>query len=218
MICAILLAAGSSQRMGVQKLLLPFGGRSVIAHIADQLLASSVDRVYVVVGHQAERVGRELSGSRVTIVTNTQYEDGMLSSVRAGLRSVPEQCLAVLVALGDQPSIRSGLVDRMIQAFAASDKTIFVPVYEGRRGHPVLFSMTHRDDVLQHYDDVGLRGLLLAHPHEVFELPVATASVLSDMDVPQDYLRQLKLREQDKPKASHERGARVTEKKIINGQ
>ncbi len=209
MICSIVLAAGSSRRMGVQKLLLPFGGKSVISHIVDQLLASSVDRVHVVVGHQADRVSRELSGSKVTIVANSQYEDGMLSSVRAGLRSLPRQCRAVTVALGDQPSISSGLVDRMLQAFAENDKTILVPLYEGKRGHPVLFSITHRDEVLQHYDDVGLRGLLRAHPDKVFELPVATPSVLSDMDVPADYIRQLKLREQDKTKAGHNYNARI---------
>jgi len=211
MICAIVLAAGSSRRMGVQKVLLPFGGKSVIGHIVDQLLTSSVDKVHVVVGHQADRIRRELSGSEVTIVTNTQYEEGMLSSVRTGIRSVPRQCQAVMVALGDQPSIRSKLVDRMLKAFTTSDKTIFVPVYEGRRGHPVLFSTIHCDDVLQHYEDVGLCGLLREHPDEVLELPASTPSVLSDMDFPEDYLREIKLRREDKARADHKSDGRATE-------
>jgi len=191
MICAIVLAAGLSRRMGVQKLLLRFGGKTVIAHIVDQLLESTVDKVYVVTGHQAERISRELSGRPVSIVNNPDYESGMLSSVRCGLRALPEQCQGVLVALGDQPSITSKLVDRMLQSFAAAEKRILVPFYDGKRGHPILFSEVYREEILTRYDNVGLRGLLHAHPDEVFELAVSTSAVLSDMDFPQDYRREL---------------------------
>jgi len=87
MICAIVLAAGLSNRMGVQKLLLPFGGKTVIGHIVDQLLTSTIGEVYVVVGHQAECISAELSGRAVTIVNNPNYESGMLSST--SLQSLP---------------------------------------------------------------------------------------------------------------------------------
>ena len=89
MICAVVLAAGLSSRMGVQKLLLPFGGKTVIGHIVDQLLASTVGEVHVVVGHEAERLSAELSGRAVSFVTNPEYKSGMLSSVRCGLRNLP---------------------------------------------------------------------------------------------------------------------------------
>ena len=191
MICAIILAAGSSRRMGVQKLLLPLGGKTIITHIVDQLLASTLDEILAIVGSQAERVREELSDRPVSIVTNSRYESGMLSSVRCGLRSLPEQCRAVLVALGDQPSITPELIYRMIRSFRATGKRIVVPLYNGRRGHPILFSIDYRDDILKHYDDVGLRGVLHAHPDDVFELTVSTASVLSDMDYPIDYQREL---------------------------
>ena len=198
MICAVVLAAGLSRRMGVQKLLLPFGGKTVIGHIVDQLLASAVDEVHVVVGHQARRVRRELSDRHVSIVNNPDYESGMLSSVRCGLRALPQQCRAVLVALGDQPSITSALIDQMLQSFATTEKRILVPFYNGRRGHPVLFSESYRGEILTHYDDVGLRGLLHAHPDEVLELAVSTSEVLSDMDCPEDYRRELALIEKKK--------------------
>jgi molybdenum cofactor cytidylyltransferase len=196
MICAIVLAAGSSRRMGVQKLLLPFGGKTVVTHIVDQLLESSVDEVHVVLGSHAERISRELSGRPVSIVINDSYKSGMLSSVRCGLHRLPLQCRTVLVALGDQPSITSDLVNRMLQSFATCERSILVPLYKGRRGHPILFSITHRDDVLTHYEDVGLRGLLHAHPDDVHELSVSTSSVLSDMDYPEDYRRELMTIEQ----------------------
>ncbi|MHC4227953.1 MAG: nucleotidyltransferase family protein [Planctomycetota bacterium] len=198
MICAVVLAAGLSRRMGVQKLLLPFGGKTVIAHIVDQILASAVDEVYVVVGHQARRVRRELYDRHVSIVNNPDYESGMLSSVRCGLRALPRRCRTVLVALGDQPSITSKLVDEMLQSFTSAEKSILVPFHDGRRGHPVLFSESYRDQILTHYDNVGLRGLLHTHPDEVFELAVSTSAALSDMDCPEDYRRELALIEKKK--------------------
>ncbi len=191
MICAVVLAAGLSRRMGVQKLLLPFGGKTVIAHIVDQILASDVEEVCVVVGHEGERVRRELPDRPVSVVTNPDYKSGMLSSARCGLAALGQECQAVLVALGDQPSITSRLIDRMVRSFEATEKQILVPFCNGRRGHPVLFSQVYRDEILTHYDDVGLRGLLHAHPDDVFELSVSTSSVLSDMDCPEDYRREL---------------------------
>lgn len=193
MICAVVLAAGLSRRMGVQKLLLPFVGKTVVAHIVDQIIDSAVDKVHVVVGHEGRRVARELSDRRVCIVTNPDYESGMLSSVRCGLAALDQQCRAVLVALGDQPSVTSKLIDLMIRSFAETEKKILVPFHNGRRGHPVLFSTDYRNEILTQYDDLGLRGLLQAHHEEVFELNVSSSSVLSDMDYPKDYQRELAL-------------------------
>jgi len=193
MICAIVLAAGRSRRMGVQKLLLPFGSKTVITHIVDQLTVSSVDQVHVVVGCQGKRVSRELSGRPVSIVNNSNYKSGMLSSVRCGLQAMALQCRAVLVVLGDQPSVTTKLIDQMLQTFASTEKQILIPLYQGKRGHPIMFSATYREEILTHYDDIGLRGLLYTHKDDIFELPVKTSAVLSDMDYPQDYQRELAL-------------------------
>ncbi len=196
MICAIVLAAGQSKRMGVQKLLLPFGGKTVIAHIVEQLTASSVDEVHVVVGCHGKQVSEGLSGRPVSIVNNSSYKSGMLSSVRCGLRAVSQQCRAVLVALGDQPSVTTKLIDQMLQKYDSTEKQILVPLYNGKRGHPVIFSAAYCDEILTHYDSVGLRGLLYAHEEDIFELPVETSGVLSDMDYPQDYQRELTVLEE----------------------
>ncbi len=200
MICAIVLAAGRSRRMGVQKLLLPFGGKTVIAHIVDQLLASHVDEVHVVVGCQGKRISQELSGRPVSIVNNSNYKSGMLSSVRCGLSDLPQQCQAVLVALGDQPSITSKLIDQMLQSFATTEERILVPLYQSKRGHPILFCEVYRNEILTQYDNVGLRGLLYAHPKDLFELTVTTSGVLSDMDYPEDYRREVALIEKKHPR------------------
>jgi molybdenum cofactor cytidylyltransferase len=197
MICAVVLGAGLSRRMGVQKLLLPFGGKTVIAHIVDQLLASTVDEVHIVVGHQAEHISAELSGREVSVVNNPNYKSGMLSSVRCGLASLPEKCRAVMVVLGDQPSITTELINQMIQSFAATKKSILVPLFKDKRGHPILFSSLYRDEILTQYGDVGLRGLLHSHPEDIYELTVSNASVLCDMDYPEDYRRELGSNEQN---------------------
>jgi len=194
MICAIVLAAGQSKRMGAQKLLLPFGGKTVISHIVDQLIKSSVDEVYVVIGSQGELIISELSGRSVSIVNNPNFKSGMLSSVRCGLRAINKQCKTVLVALGDQPSVTTKLIGQMLQSFASTEKQILVPLYDDKRGHPIIFSSVYRDDILTRYDDIGLRGLLYAHEEDIYELSVQIPGVLSDMDYPQDYQRELERR------------------------
>jgi molybdenum cofactor cytidylyltransferase len=116
----------------------------------------------------------------------------MLSSVRCGLRALPSGCTAVLAVLGDQPALTSALIGKMTRALATCGRGIVVPVHAGRRGHPLLFSSRYCEEILTSYEQVGLRGLLETHPDEVFEMEVATASVLADMDEPGDYLRELK--------------------------
>ena len=184
----MVLAAGMSRRMGAHKMLLPWGGGKVIAHIVDELLGSRADRVLVVVGFEGEKVTGQLLGRDVTIVSNADYAEGMLSSVRCGLRALPGGCEKVLVVLGDQPSLTAELVNEMLQA--ETKKGIVVPKYNGKRGHPLLFAIDYREEILTHFNEEGLRGLLRAHPEEVFELNVLNSTVLSDMDCPEDYRRE----------------------------
>jgi molybdenum cofactor cytidylyltransferase len=190
MICAVVLAAGRSGRMGSQKLLLPLGGKPVIARVVDELLLSPVQKVLVVVGRDGERIEQALPKRDVTFVSNPDPEGDMLSSVRCGLRSLPETCKAVLLALGDQPAINHELIGELIHAFREHGRSIVVPAHGKSRGHPMLFASHFCKEVLTYYDGIGLHGLLDAHPDEVFKIPVSNASVLEDMDTPEDYERQ----------------------------
>jgi molybdenum cofactor cytidylyltransferase len=189
MIAAIVLAAGRSVRMGTQKLLLPIGDRPVITRIVDELLASPVDQIIVVVGAEAERIREALGNRAVTVVRNPEATGDMLSSVRCGLRAVPESGEAILVALGDQPGLTRGLVAELLRAFRSTGRRIVVPVCAGRRGHPLLFAVSLKDEVLVKYDGVGLQGLLETHAAEVLECPVVSPAMLEDMDSPEDYER-----------------------------
>jgi molybdenum cofactor cytidylyltransferase len=177
--------------MGIQKLLLPFAGKTVITHIVDQLLESAIDEVYVVVGYERDRITEQLVDRPVNIVHNPNYDSGMLSSVRCGFKALRLDCDAALIALGDQPGITSKLFDDIVLSFNKTDKGILVPLHDGTRGHPVIVAKQYQNEILTHYDDIGLRGLLHAHPDDIFELSVSTSSILFDMDYPEDYLREL---------------------------
>jgi len=193
MICAIVLAAGRSRRMGSQKMVLPYGRKTVIAHVVDELLASVVDETCVIVGHDGGTVTRALGDRPVKIVTNPDPDAGMLNSVRCGIRALPEACDVVMVALGDQPGISTALVDDLARAFASGHKGIAVPECEGKRGHPLLFARSYCDEVLTSLDDLGLRGLLHAHLADVLELNVPDPATLWDMDRTQDYQEALRM-------------------------
>lgn len=190
MICGIVLAAGRSRRMGTNKLVLPFAGKTVIAHIVDELLASKVDKIYVVTGFQRKRVIEAISGRSVSFVVNPDRDADMLSSVRCGLGAIGKDCAATLIVLGDQPSLTCGLIDEMIGAFKENPKGIVVPCYGHKRGHPILVSTKYRDEILTRHDNVGLRGILHAHADDIFEMDVSTPNVLSDMDCRADYHRE----------------------------
>src|SRR3954468_4256494 len=145
MICAIILAAGKSLRMGTQKLLLPFANQTVIGHVADQVIKSHIRQVLVVAAEKSEEIAAALKGKRLSIVINPDFQGDMLSSVRCGLRALPG-CEAVMVLLGDQPAIRSEFVGEMIRVFETTNAGIIVPTYRGKRGRPILFSSEYCDE------------------------------------------------------------------------
>ena len=192
MICAVVLAAGRSERMGTQKLLLPLQGRTIIGGIVDELVNSPLEAILVVTGREAGRIQQALAGRQVSFVSNPEPAGDMLSSVRCGLRTLPAGCDAVVVVLGDQPGLRRGLVMQLLRAYRRTNCGIVVPAHSGRRGHPLLFATRFSAEVLSRFDGIGLRGLLAAHPKEIHEVPTTTAAELQDMDTPEDYRQQLK--------------------------
>jgi molybdenum cofactor cytidylyltransferase len=189
---AIILAAGESRRMGRQKLLLPYAGRTVIERIADAALQSRADHVVVVTGYEPERIHAALDGYAVTFAQNDRYPEGMLTSIRTGLAALPEDLEAFMVVLGDQPSLTTAIIDFLIDGFRASDKGIVVPWIDDDSGHPIIIDAAYREEVMTQFDDTGLRALIYGRPEEVHRLPVTDPGVLRDMDTPDDYERELR--------------------------
>jgi molybdenum cofactor cytidylyltransferase len=183
-VTAVVLAAGRSSRMGDQnKLVVDVFGTPMIARVVDALLGSSVERVVVVTGHERERVEAALAGRGLTFVHNPDYATGMSTSLRAGVRALGPEVDAALVCLGDMPWIAPAHVDALIDAFQPVEgREICVPVYQGKRGNPVLFAARFFDEMSQLEGDVGARALIDAHAEVVFQVPVDQSGVLVDVD------------------------------------
>lgn len=189
---AIVLAAGAGSRMGRQKMLLPFSGRAVVAHVVEQLKQGGIVEGTVVTGADADDVARAVADCGFTIARNPDYTRGMLSSVRAGLMAAPDAWTAALIALGDQPLITSEIVRAVLLAGADPQNLIVVPTSEGRRGHPMLLPRIYWKEILTQHDDVGLRGVLRAHADQIREVEVDSEDILCDVDTPEDYARALR--------------------------
>lgn len=190
MIAAIVLAAGQSTRMGEQnKLLLPIGGTTLIARTVDTVLASQAAQTIVVLGHQAERVRAALAGREVTFVHNADFQQGMATSIHAGIGAVAPGTEGVMICLSDLPLVESAELDRLMAEFASHPhKSIAVPTYQGRRGNPVLFSLRHREEILNVRGAVGgCKSVVRKYPQEVLEVAMPSDGILRDVDTLDDY-------------------------------
>jgi molybdenum cofactor cytidylyltransferase len=196
MICALILAAGESRRMGAPKLLLPFGDKAIIEHIMDNILDSKADKILVVLGSHREEIRSKIASRPVLTVVNTRYQEGMLSSIQAGFEALPRGTTAALVCLGDQPLIPSSVIDSLVKVYIQTKKGIVLPVYKKSRGHPILIDMKYRQDVKNLSSTVGLRALVHNYPLDVQEVEVDTPHILKDIDYPEDYQNELEKKEE----------------------
>jgi molybdenum cofactor cytidylyltransferase len=187
MISAILLAAGQSKRMGELKQLMPFGQSTIVEQAVDNLLSSAVDEVIVVVGYKARDVTRAIAAKPIKLVINPDYEQGMSTSIIAGLKSVHSRTQGVMLALGDQPLVNSQIINRLIEEFYNHDKGIVVPTYQGRRGHPIIFAIKYKEQLLELSGDMGGRQIIENHPDDVLEVAVDSESIVADFDTTDDY-------------------------------
>jgi len=189
---AIILAAGSSKRMGKQKLLLPYKGSTIIETVVDHVLASKVDHILVVLGADSDRVTRALESKEVVYCHNREHHQGMLSSVICGFRSLPDDANTALVYLGDQPEIPARVTNRVIDAYNEDIKGIVIPVYNHRRGHPLLVDLKYRRDIDKLDLEQGLRSLMHLFPQDVLEVEVEDPGILVDIDTEEDYTKAIK--------------------------
>jgi molybdenum cofactor cytidylyltransferase len=191
-LAAIVLAAGESRRMGQPKQLLPFGERTILERVVDMLLTAGVGEVVVVLGHLADRVRAVLGDRPVTAVVNESYRQGMLSSVKCGVRAIGAGYDAVLFALGDQPHIESAVVSQVIRAYRAGNAGIVIPRYGAKKGHPIIINLQkYREAIANLPEDAGLNALMQEHADDVRLIDVATEDIIRDIDVPDDYTREL---------------------------
>ena len=188
MIAGIVLAAGASLRFGAQKMLAPLAGKPLVRWTVEQVCASRVDEVLVVVGREADAVRAALAGLPVRFVDNPRYGLGMSTSVRAGVLALSPRTEAVVVVLGDQPSVTAGIIDQLIDHRRTAGSRITAPTYDGVRGNPVLFDASLLPDLLSIGGDIGARAIIARHPQLVASVPFAFP-MPRDVDEPDDLAR-----------------------------
>jgi molybdenum cofactor cytidylyltransferase len=167
MLAAVILAGGASRRMGAPKALLSYQGRPFLEHLLDVARHPKIGVRRIVLGADAEPIAKEVNLSSDEIVINDQWEKGQLSSIQAALRSLPPQTDGVILLLIDHPLISSTLVSELVESFYSSSKPIVLPVHEGRRGHPVIFSSALYQELMDAPLETGARSVVWAHAGEV---------------------------------------------------
>ena len=180
---AIVLAAGKSSRMGSNKLLLQFDGKTVMEHILDRLI--HYDTI-VVTGHRREEIEPIIKRYRAKIVHNPDYEQGMTTSFQAGLREIDEDVNAVFMVLSDTFGFSTALLDAMELKMASTVDLIVSPVYEGKRGHPVLIAYELFQEFLALDSSETMKDVVLLHEDEHAYVP-GDIWTRTDLDTPEDY-------------------------------
>jgi len=189
MISTLILAAGESKRMGRPKLLLPWGETTVLGKVVATFRAAGLEDIVVVTGG-ARRQIEALLGKSARSVFNPQYAQGeMLSSVQAGLRMLEADTQAALIALGDQPQVELATIESILEAFARTRAPLLVPSYAMRRGHPWLVAREFWGEILQMRAPESPRDFMNRHAGGIQYVSVETASVIQDLDTPEDYER-----------------------------
>lgn len=192
---AIVLAGGQSIRMGRPKVLLPWGNdKTIIEHITEQLIRSRIDHIRVITGYYADDVKSLIKPLGVKVVHNRSHKTGeMLSSLKAGLRAMPDHVAATLIVLGDQPRIQPKVIYQLLTAYARGEGDLLIPSYQMRRGHPILIGRQYWSEILSLKRNQVLRDVINAHSDKISYVNVSTDSVLRDVDTPEEY-RQERLR------------------------
>jgi molybdenum cofactor cytidylyltransferase len=189
-IAAVVLAAGESRRMGSPKLVLPWGGHTVIGQVVRTLTESGLNEIIVVTGGASRLVEAALESFSVHITANPDYSSGeMLTSIQVGLQALSSLVEAALVVLGDQPQIEAGVVKSVIRMYDKDRPVLLVPSYQMHRGHPWLVARILWPSILSLRPPATLRDFLVQHVDQITYLPVDSASILQDLDTPEDYDR-----------------------------
>ena len=170
MLAAVILSGGASRRMGSPKALLAYQGRPFLEHLLDVTALPQIGVRRVVLGADAEPIAKAVRLNPDEIVINANWKQGQLSSIQAGLRSLPPGTDGMLLCLIDHPLISKELVQELIEQFYNTKRLVVLPVYEGRRGHPVIFSAALYDELLRAPLETGARSVVWAHAANVEEV------------------------------------------------
>ena len=185
MLAAVILSGGASSRMGSPKALLPYQGRPFLEHLLEITVHPEIGVRRVVLGADAESIAKAIPLKANEMIINSLWEKGQLSSIQAAVRKLPAGTEGMLLLLIDHPLISSALVSELIAQFYKSKKPIVLPVFEGRRGHPVVFSASLYPELLRAPLETGARAVVWAHADEVEEVPTNEEGCVLNLNDPE---------------------------------
>ncbi len=186
-IAAIILAAGYSSRMGALKPMLKLGDQTILERAIRLFRESGVEDVIVVVGHGAKETIPIVHDCGARVVMNEQFEQGMFSSVQAGVNELGTESEAFFVLPVDIPLFRSQTIRDLLEAYRGGKSKIVVLAFRGKRGHPPLISASYRNEILSYSGADGLRGFFRKHDRDSKRVEVADEMILFDLNTPADY-------------------------------
>ena len=186
-IAAIILAAGSSARMGAFKPLLPLGERSILEHVIETVRSSRIEEILVVIGHRAQELGPVVEKAGASAVFNRDFEQGMFSSVCAGVRRLGRPVDGFFLLPVDIPLVRPATFRRMAAAWGQRPGRICSPAFAGKRGHPPLVPAALIPAILKSPGVGGLQKVLENFEDRALDVAVADENILFDLDLPEDY-------------------------------
>ena len=189
MISAILLAAGQSKRMnGKNKLTKEIQGIPLIKLSVKNILASSINELIVVLGHQKEIIEKLIDkNEKIKFVFNKNFESGMASSIKTGLNNLSEKTEAFFICLGDMPMVSPDIYNQLIKS--KDNKKIIVPTYKGQQGNPVLFDKSMKEKVLDITTGyIGAKKILELNRNKILNVEVGNQSVRKDFNTKDDFI------------------------------
>lgn len=190
MIAGLILAAGESSRMGLDKALLTYQGKTFLENIILTLRDAGIERIAAVLGHHAEEIQKATDLEGVEVVVNSEYRRGQTSSLQAGLRALESPALeAVVLCLVDHPAVSATTVQKLVESFGQSHSPVVIPTHQGERGHPVVISAAVFPELLSLGSEAGANTIIRKYRAATQTIEVEDASVLLDVDEPETYRR-----------------------------
>lgn len=190
MIASLILAAGESSRMGTDKALLLYRGRTFLEHILATLHNAGIEQLTVVLGHHADEIQLAAKLTGTEVVVNQDYRRGQTSSLQAGLRALDRPAIqAVVLCLVDHPAISTEVIRKLVAAFEQSAAPVVIPTYQGQRGHPALISRALFADLLALNTSEGANSVIRKYRNSTHFVEVNDPGVLIDVDDPESFRR-----------------------------